>query len=93
MSTSLKLPDALKRRVARAAKAAGKSPHAYMIEAIERQTEQAEKRREFVEEALAAEKDTLQSGMGYDADQFHAHIRRLAAGRKSERPKARSWRG
>ena len=47
-STTLKIPEELKRRVTEAAAAAGKSPHAFMVEAIDLQTQFAERRREFV---------------------------------------------
>ncbi len=37
-TTTLKVPRALKARIARLAKQSGRSPHAFMLEALERQT-------------------------------------------------------
>lgn len=94
MSTSLKLPPKLKARVASAAKRAGKSPHAFMLEAIERQTEQQELRQRFVADALAAEAEAEESGLGYDADEVHAAMDARAQGARPARTrlKARPWR-
>ena len=47
-TTTLKLPEELKERIAAAAADAGKSPHAFMVEALAAQTGLAERRRVFV---------------------------------------------
>ena len=39
--TSLKLPDALKKRIAALVEGSGRSAHAFMVEAIARETERA----------------------------------------------------
>jgi len=44
-STTLKLPEKLKRRITTLAKAAGKTPHAFMVDALETQAALAERRR------------------------------------------------
>jgi predicted transcriptional regulator len=93
MSTSLKLPPKLKSRVAAASKKAGKSPHAFMLEAIERQTTLAERREQFVAEALEAEKDAVATGLGLAAEDVHAYAQARARGHKPRKPKAGSWRG
>lgn len=92
MATSLKLPPQLKSRVEAAAKGAGKSPHAFMVEAIEQQVAQAERRRRFVEEALAAEKEALETGEGFNADEVHEVMAARARGGRSRRLKATPWR-
>jgi predicted transcriptional regulator len=53
-STTLKLPDELKARIAPLAKAAGKTPHAWMLEALDAQAVLTEMRRSFIEDALAS---------------------------------------
>jgi predicted transcriptional regulator len=93
MATSLKLPPQLKGRVASVAKAAGKSPHAFMVEAIEQQVTQAERRQRFIAEALAAEKEALDTGQGFDADEVHAAMEERARGGRVRRLKAKPWRG
>jgi len=92
MATSIKLSPELKTRVAAASKRAGKSPHAFMLEAIEAQTAQAERRQRFVAEAIAAEREALATGMGFRAEEVHAFAEVLARGEKPKRPRAKSWR-
>ncbi len=90
--TTLKLPDRLKSRVAKVIARTDQSAHAFMIEAIEKQTALAEQRKQFVADALAAEKAMLRSGKGYFAKDVHAYMKAKASGRKVSRPKAKAWR-
>lgn len=90
--TSLKLPEDLRKRVAEVIADTDKSAHAFMIEAIERQTALAEARKRFVADALNAEERMLQSGKGYLADEVHRYLQAKAAGKKATRPKAKTWR-
>jgi len=46
-TTSIRLPEALKARVAKAAKRAGITQHAFILEAIAEKTGQTERRTEF----------------------------------------------
>ena len=92
MATTIKLSPKLKARVAAAVKGTDKSAHAFMIEAIEHETERAELRKRFVADALKAEQETLRTGLAYDADEVHAYIKARAAGRRVARPKAKPWR-
>ena len=87
VSTTLKLPESLKKRMAPLAKSVGKTPHAWMIEALETQATLAEKRREFVNAARTAEKEVAESGLVYRAGDVHRYIRARAAGKKVTRPK------
>lgn len=90
--TSLKLPENLKERVAEVVADTDKSAHAFMIEAIERQTALAEARKQFVADALAAEQAMLHSGKGYRAEEVHRYMQARALGKKRTRPKAKAWR-
>ena len=56
-TTTLKLSDSLKKRITPLAESAGKTAHAWMVEAIETQAELAEKRKAFVEDARVAEEE------------------------------------
>lgn len=42
VTTTLKLPDELKARIAAAAEQTGKTPHAFMVETLQAQTDLAE---------------------------------------------------
>ena len=88
-STTLKLPSELKDRVADAAQASGQSPHAFMVEAIEAQTRLAERRREFVESALEAEREVAQSGLVYDGDEVLSYLQSKLSGKPERRPRRR----
>ena len=90
-ATTLKLSPALKRRVAAAARVADKSPHAFMLEAIERQTRLDEQRREFVGAAVEARNEARKTGMGYAVGDVHAYIAARVRGEQLPRPKARAW--
>lgn len=92
MSTSLKLSSRLKARVAAAAKKTGKSPHAFMLEAIEAQTVQTEERQRFIADALDAEAEALKTGAGYSAKEVHALMEARARGRRRQPLKVTSWR-
>lgn len=92
-TTSLKLTSELKRRAAAAAKRSGITPHAFMVEAIGRAADAAERRAEVVSAAVAARKSAVRSAKGYAADEVHAYIKQRLASRKAARPKVRSWRG
>jgi predicted transcriptional regulator len=87
-STTLKLSEKLKTRIITLAKAAGKTPHAFMVEALETQAALAERRREFVAVARAAEQEVAKYGLVYDSDEVFAYIKDKLAGKKPKRPKA-----
>ncbi len=89
-STTLKLPQRLKSRIARVAKRAGRTPHALMIEALERQMDREERMAELVEEALAADRVIDAGGEVYAAADVHSWLERLARGERVARPKP--WR-
>lgn len=86
-TTTLKLPENLKRRIATLAKTAGKTPHAFMVEALETQAALAERRREFVASALVSEQEIAKYGLVYDADEVFSYLRAKLEGGKAKRPK------
>ena len=92
-TTSLKLPDELKQRAIAAAQKQGVSPHAFMVNAIDSAATAAEQRAGFLAEATAAREEMLKTGKGYGADQVHAYLQARIAGKKSPKPRAKSWRG
>ncbi len=88
-STTLKLPESLKSRVAELARAAGQSPHAFMIDAISAQAALAEQRAQFFASALAAEREVAQYGLVYDADEVLSYMEAKLRGGKPVPPKSR----
>ena len=91
VATSLKIPPELKARVDAAAEAAGKSAHAFMIEAIEIETSRAERHDAFVAEALEAEAEMEQTGRYYAAEDVFRYVRARAEGKRARRPKPKVW--
>jgi predicted transcriptional regulator len=89
VSTTLKLPEQLKSRVAHAAKTAGKTPHAFMVEAIELQTALSERRREFLGDALVAREEVAKYGLVHDGDEVLSYLKARLEGRKPARPRKR----
>ena len=89
-STTLKLPEKLKARIARLARAKQQSAHSVMLEALEREVAREERMHDFVREALAADAAIEAGGAVYRAADVHAWLGRLAANGKAARP--RPWR-
>lgn len=90
-TTSLKLPDDLKKRAANAAHELGMSPHAFMVSAIEQAAVATEQRAQFMAEARSAREEMIDTRQGLDADEVHAYLKAKVAGKKVAKPKARSW--
>ena len=86
-STTLKLPRELKARIARIAKKIGRTPHAFMLEALERQTSRQERTEQFVKEAIAADRAIEAGGEVYPADDVHTWLAKLARGERVLPPK------
>ena len=86
-TTTLKLPESLKKRIAPLAESAGKTPHAWMVEALETHAALAEKRKAFIADALAAEQEVERNGKVYAFEDVRRYMRELAQGRKVRRPK------
>ena len=63
-----------------------------MVAAIARQTERAELRARFGEEAREAEEHAERTGKAYDADEVFSYLKARAAGKKAKRPRPKAWR-
>lgn len=86
-TTTLKLPEELKTRIVPLAEAAGKSPHAWMIEALEERVEQSEAYAAFVAEALEAEQEMQRTGEVYAMEDVHQYLLDKLDGKPSKRPR------
>jgi len=85
-STTLKLPEKLKARIARLAKQTGRSAHSLMLQALEREVSREERVRDFVKAALASDAAVEAGAAVYRAQDVHAWMERLAKGEKPPRP-------
>jgi predicted transcriptional regulator len=87
ITTTLKLPEDLKLRIAHLAEIAGKTPHAFMVEALEAETQRSELRRDFVGAALKAEQEVAKYGEVYAMDAVHKYFSDKLAGKSARKPK------
>jgi predicted transcriptional regulator len=85
--TTLKIPDDLRARLAAQAEAEGKSPHAYMLDALKEKADRADRRREYLSAGAKALHDYEQTGIAYAMEDVETYILGIAAGRKPRRPK------
>ena len=92
-TTTLKLPPALKERVAAIVEGTGKSAHAFMVEAIEQQARLAEQRRAFVADALKAREHAMGTGKAYALGDVERYFAARLAGKPARRPRLKRWRG
>ena len=88
-TTTIRLPDALKARIAKAAEAAGTTSHNFILEAIAEKAELAERRAEF--HALADQRyaQFLESGESIPWEEARAYFKAKVAGKAAKRPVAR----
>lgn len=86
-AVTLKLPDDLKTRINELAAASGKSPHAFMVDALTAQTAQEENRRAFVRSALEAREEVARYGLVHEAADVHRWLLARAAGGKAKFPR------
>lgn len=88
-TTTIRLPDELKARIARAAKQAGTTSHNFIIEAIAERTEAAERRAEFHAEAEQRYARILETGETIEWEECRAYLMDRAQGKTAKRPIAR----
>ncbi|OGA39530.1 MAG: hypothetical protein A3G28_03100 [Betaproteobacteria bacterium RIFCSPLOWO2_12_FULL_68_19] len=92
MAVTLKLSPELKDRVASVVEGTDKSAHAFMVEAIEQQTRLAERRKEFIADALKARRHALRTGKAYAFEDVRSYYAARAAGKPAKRPRLKRWR-
>jgi predicted transcriptional regulator len=88
-TTTIRLPDELKARIAAAAERAGKTPHALILEAIAEKAEETERRSDFYGEAERRFAEIAASGKAIPWSEMRAYLQQRAAGGKPRRPAAR----
>jgi predicted transcriptional regulator len=88
-TTTIRLPEELKARVARAAQRSGATTHSFILEAIAEKTEAQERRDAFFAEALRRKEDFDQAGLSVPWDEMRDYMVRLAKGENPPRPLAR----
>lgn len=87
-TTSIRLPDDLKQRVARLAEASGLTPHGFILQAIEAQAAAAEEQAEFQRLAQARLRKFKATGQAVPWSEARQYLLDRAAGKAVPRPKA-----
>ena len=88
-TTTIRLPDQLKARVAAAAKRAGTTAHSFILEAIAEKTAEEERRIEFNEVADRRYAEIVASGKTIPWKEMRAYLEKRLSGRRARRPVAR----
>jgi predicted transcriptional regulator len=88
-TTTIRIPNDLKARVAAAAERAGKTSHSFILEAIAEKAEQDERRSDFDDVAERRFADILASGKTIPWGEMRTYLEDRLAGKAARRPVAK----
>jgi predicted transcriptional regulator len=88
-TTTIRLPDDLKSRIASAAERAGTTAHSFILEAISEKIDQDERRNDFQDLAEKRYAAIVATGKTIPWDQMRRYLEDRVAGKKVSRPVAR----
>lgn len=88
-TTTIRLPDDLKARISAAAKQAGTTTHAFILEAIAEKAEQAERRADFDAVAEARYAGIVATGKTIPWPEMRSYLEARLAGKVTKSPVAR----
>lgn len=88
-TTTIRLPEELKNRIAHAAERAGTSSHAFILDAIAERVDEEERRNDFHDTAERRYAEIVASGKTIPWSEMQTYLKHRLAGQKATRPKAR----
>ena len=88
-TTTIRIEEELKTRIGFAAERAGKTAHAFILDAIAQTVEQAEREADFHQTAERRWEDILAGGKTLSWDETRAYLEARVAGQAAQRPPAR----
>lgn len=88
-TTTIRMPDELKARIAEAAKRAGTTSHNFILEAIAEKADLAERRADFDAVAEQRYARIVESGKTIPWDEMRSYLEARIAGKPARRPAAR----
>jgi predicted transcriptional regulator len=88
-TTTIRLPETLKARIAAAAKRAGTTSHSFILEAIAEKADQEERRTEFNQVAEERYARIVATGKAIPWSEMRSYLEDRTAGGKARRPTAR----
>lgn len=89
MAVSLRVPDPLKKRIAKLARMRATTPHALMLEAISEKLQAEEAREALIAEAQRRLARMKKTGAGIPAAEAFAYLEARARGKAVVRPRPR----
>lgn len=89
-TTTIRLPQELKERIARAAERAGTTTHGFILEAIAEKAEQEERREEFQSLAERRYAEIVASGKTVPWNEMRCFLERRLTGKRAAPPKPRT---
>ena len=89
-TTTIRLPQELKKRVARAAERSGTTAHNFILEAVAEKAALEERRAEFLDSAEQRYARIVESGKTVQWQEMRRYLERRVAGKKTARPKPRT---
>ena len=90
-TTTIRLPQDLKARIAAAARRAGRTPHSLILEAVTEKADQEERRSEFDEVAEKRFDQIVKAGKTIPWSEMRKYLEDRLAGRKPRRPTPRKF--
>lgn len=88
-TTTIRLTEELKIRIARAAESAGTTAHNFILEAIAEKAAAAERRAEFHDEAERRYARIVETGETVEWDEYRRYLMERARGKTAKRPATR----
>ena len=88
-TTTIRLPEDLKKRLARAAERAGTTSHGFILNAIAEKTAQEEARADFHDTAEKRFEAIMTSGKAIPWAEMRRYLENRAAGKRAVRPVAK----
>lgn len=88
-TTTIRIPDELKARLAKLAEQEGTSTHSLILDAIAEKAEALERRQSFHEEARERYERYLETGEAIPWDEMRDYLRRRVRGESIAPPRAR----
>jgi Predicted transcriptional regulator len=87
LSTSIKIPGELKKRIQHLAEARQRTPHALMLQALEAFVSHEEQRESLRQEGIATWEEFQRTGLHLTGDEVRGWIAQIRQGKKAPMPK------
>lgn len=88
-TTTIRLSEELKERVAQAAERAGTTPHAFILDAIAEHVDEEDRRNDFHETAERRYAAIIATGKSIPWEEMRTYLEDRVAGKQTTRPTAR----